>query len=1106
MSSYSPDGMLRLLGLASIGVAVALVRVGYSSFFRASRAPPEESDEGPAKPGLRGGLPPPVGVRAEDAGRPPAAARDDGVPKEEGPVSGSAILAEVKAPREQPVLAPQPGEFWSADVGVKPEPAAADRLPLPHLPASDGDDDPRLLAAAVASAAVAAAVAAGNSLAPPAAATATPPERPLEHDGAGVEAPSPAPGPQRVASAFEALRDPFDQSLSPDRRAVFLGGAGDDAYGGLAPSPYAAAASPPRSPVSGPAPFAGLASPSAADLGLPMLSIPRPTAKALEPSPDSEPDSAAASSPAFSEALEREASGYAADAGSGPGSEDLGAGGAMEGPHPPPFPGLRLSLPGDAPAGPLSLTPGASGEGFDFMPSEDDQFALEVGEEGEAEAGWPDWQAGAGGAGRGDASPAPRPAPADPAAASIPLFSALVFDAPGSLPRGPPGPAPPRGSGGGTPRPHALSGSAGSPSPSSTGGPRSSSAERPSPRIFDTAVAAPPPRLYDAAASLARRPPSPDAGGGLPPPTPRLSVGSYNPFELERGPSGASPGPPAPASPGRSPMLASPRHHGARLAGRPPPDPFGALVPAHLPPSAAAAAAAIAAAGHPPPRASLERLASNHSAAQLSRVLEDDEELWETFRVSMDVEAVLALKLDVLAGPCRDASYVTEDDTLEVTVGRTPGNSLALRDGEVSGRHLAVTWSSLDRCWQAADLGSLNGTLLNGEPISVGARQRGPDYRLSSDDILQLGSYTKIKVSTFPRDLLNPKDTHGSLPVGSLPKSLSMPKHRVMSFGSLTSPKPTANTPSRQPAATTACDELRMEACVLCRVGREHTRKGQPGEDVACAQCPLPDPGRLGEASVSLFCVFDGHCGRGAAEAAAVALPEEIGVRLPACEADMLEQRGAVSALRPAFLATDARIRAEEGCTATAVLAWSPRKGTVCLQAGNVGDSTALWIDPRTVEVVELTEDHRLSNERERRRLADMGIQLSKNSRRLYGLNLSRGLGDKFLKDEDLGLSAEPYVGPVVTCSASEGGLLLIASDGLWDVADFATVARVLCQSLRASGGDLVDGARAVLAHALKHRTKDDVSIVLARVLPEAEWEARSPPRSFSSGPIFGDP
>ncbi len=39
---------------------------------------------------------------------------------------------------------------------------------------------------------------------------------------------------------------------------------------------------------------------------------------------------------------------------------------------------------------------------------------------------------------------------------------------------------------------------------------------------------------------------------------------------------------------------------------------------------------------------------------------------------------------------------------------------------------------------QVADLGSLNGTLLNGEPISQ-ARKRGRDYRLSSDDILQVG-------------------------------------------------------------------------------------------------------------------------------------------------------------------------------------------------------------------------------------------------------------------------------------------------------------------------------------------------------------------------------
>ena len=39
---------------------------------------------------------------------------------------------------------------------------------------------------------------------------------------------------------------------------------------------------------------------------------------------------------------------------------------------------------------------------------------------------------------------------------------------------------------------------------------------------------------------------------------------------------------------------------------------------------------------------------------------------------------------------------------------------------------------------QVADLGSLNGTLLNGEAISVAGRKRGRDYRLSTDDILQV--------------------------------------------------------------------------------------------------------------------------------------------------------------------------------------------------------------------------------------------------------------------------------------------------------------------------------------------------------------------------------
>ena len=48
---------------------------------------------------------------------------------------------------------------------------------------------------------------------------------------------------------------------------------------------------------------------------------------------------------------------------------------------------------------------------------------------------------------------------------------------------------------------------------------------------------------------------------------------------------------------------------------------------------------------------------------------------------------------------------------------------------------------------QVADAGSLNGTLLNGTRISIAGRRRGAAYRLNSDDLLQLGTSTAIKVT-----------------------------------------------------------------------------------------------------------------------------------------------------------------------------------------------------------------------------------------------------------------------------------------------------------------------------------------------------------------------
>lgn len=116
------------------------------------------------------------------------------------------------------------------------------------------------------------------------------------------------------------------------------------------------------------------------------------------------------------------------------------------------------------------------------------------------------------------------------------------------------------------------------------------------------------------------------------------------------------------------------------------------------------------------------------------------------------------------------------------------------------------------------------------------------------------------------------------------------------------------------------------------------------------------------------------------------------------------------------------------------------------MQSANVGDSAAVFChsnqNPAT-DFVKMTVDHRISDPGERKRLAAMGIELGKNKTRLYGLNLSRCLGDHFIKTADLGFIAVPSISEVVRLGPEDSGLVVIASDGLWDVAEPGRVMKV---------------------------------------------------------------
>src|SRR3954463_5579864 len=65
----------------------------------------------------------------------------------------------------------------------------------------------------------------------------------------------------------------------------------------------------------------------------------------------------------------------------------------------------------------------------------------------------------------------------------------------------------------------------------------------------------------------------------------------------------------------------------------------------------------------------------------------------------------------------RGRRYVLGADQL---IGREPGASIRLDDDSVSWRHASLRWTG--QAWELQDLGSRNGTFLDGHRIAPGAR------------------------------------------------------------------------------------------------------------------------------------------------------------------------------------------------------------------------------------------------------------------------------------------------------------------------------------------------------------------------------------------------
>jgi serine/threonine protein phosphatase PrpC len=248
-------------------------------------------------------------------------------------------------------------------------------------------------------------------------------------------------------------------------------------------------------------------------------------------------------------------------------------------------------------------------------------------------------------------------------------------------------------------------------------------------------------------------------------------------------------------------------------------------------------------------------------------------------------------------------------------------------------------------------------------------------------------------------------------------------------------------------------------------------------EDTFTHFCPASSP------PTAAFCIADGHCGHETANDIRNLLPEILtGLLGPTASngaGPTLADADMQAALSSTFRSIDQRVQGQDGSTMTVLLLRAGENGTVYIQAANVGDSACVCADFKRMVKYHLTDEHRVTKASELERLRKCRSMLTHRETRLMGLNLSRSIGDKVLKELNPGLVADPYISKVHTVPTGESLLAVIASDGLWDVTNTDLVMRVAYRVLADHPGDVVLLCEVLMELAVTRKSQDDITIAV---------------------------
>ena len=234
---------------------------------------------------------------------------------------------------------------------------------------------------------------------------------------------------------------------------------------------------------------------------------------------------------------------------------------------------------------------------------------------------------------------------------------------------------------------------------------------------------------------------------------------------------------------------------------------------------------------------------------------------------------------------------------------------------------------------------------------------------------------------------------------------------------------------------------------------------------------------------VSLYGIFDGHGGFGAAEFVQQNLWWEIAVH-PAFKAGKYKE-----SIKDAFETTDAKFLAQtkntfdtSGTCALVLLLIKDMKLQKLKQliVANLGDSRAL-LCRKNKKPLQLSNDHKVSSPEEHKRLLDAGALITSN--KLFGMLLvSRALGDRDFKSPNT-LLCEPEI--LFHDIEEDDEFVVIATDGIWDVLSNEEVDKIVRESVekRQINGsislNLQSCAEALYEEAVLRGSRDDISVVV---------------------------